>query len=371
MRNKKQIIRYLDFQEEYKLRGNVYMKAFQRVLRSGRYVLGPEVEKFEKGFSNYLDARYCIGVGNGLEALQISLMALGIRSDDEIITTPLSAVATTLAILSVGAVPIFVDVKENGQIDENLIEDSITKKTKAVLPVHIYGQPCNIERIRRICREHKLFLIEDAAQAHGSTLNNKKLGTFGDTGCFSFYPTKNLGAIGDGGAIVTNNSKIARMCRELRDYGQESKYKHVKYGLNSRLDELQAAILIEKLKFLDKDNEKRRLLAARYVRNLKNIEELRTVLPNKLSDSNFHLFVIKTKKRNQLREYLNNKGIGALVHYPITIPDQPLFKKKYRDPPTPVARKFVKRILSLPCNPYLTFSQVDRVSNSILEFFEA
>lgn len=362
-------VNYLDFQKEAKLRGDKYLAAVKRVLDSGVYVLSSEVKSFEEEFAKFCGAKYCIGVANGLEAIQISLMSLGVGKGDEVITTPISAVATTLAIMAVGAEPVFVDINENGQINEDLIEKAITKKTKAVLPVHLYGQPANVEKIKSICKKYNLFLIEDSAQAHGTKLNGKKVGMFGDVACWSFYPTKNLGAIGDGGAITTNDPKLAKICSEIRDYGQESKYVHTRFGLNSRLDELQAAILREKLKFLDKDNGKRREIAKKYIEKLKNIKDLEIVLPKKIDDSIFHLFVIKTKDRDELKKYLADNGIPSLIHYPITIPDQPMFKGGYKDVDIPVARKFVNEILSLPCHPFMDTEDVDYVSSKIKEYF--
>lgn len=364
-----QKVNYLDFPKEYKLRGKKYLKAIDRVFKSGIYILGPEVKGFEKEFGRFIGAKNCIGVANGLEAIQIALMALGIGSGDEVITTPISAVATTLAILAVGAKPVFVDIRENGQINEDLIENAITKKTKVVLPVHLYGQPCAIDKIKRICHKHKIFLIEDAAQAHGTTLNGRKMGLYGDIACFSFYPTKNLGAIGDGGAIVTNNNKIVRICTEIRDYGQESKYVHSRYGLNSRLDELHAAILREKLKFLPQDNKKRQLIAKKYVEGIGKVKNLMVILPTKQNDSVFHLFVVKTDKRDALKSFLADNGIPSLIHYPITIPDQPMFSGKYRSLKIPVARMFVKEILSLPCHPFMTMGEVEYICNVLKTFF--
>lgn len=363
-----QKIKYLDFPKEYKLRGGKYMKAVDRVFKSGVYVLGPEVADFEKEFAKFIGAKNCIGVANGLEAIQIALMALNIGKGDEVITTPISAVATTLAIIAVGATPVFVDIKESGQINADLIEKTITKKTKAILPVHLYGQPSDIEKIRKICKKHKLFLIEDAAQAHGTTLNKKKVGLYGDIACFSFYPTKNLGAIGDGGAIVTDNPTLAKTCTEIRDYGQESKYVHSRYGLNSRLDELHAAILREKLKFLASDNRKRQLIAKRYVKNLKKVKDVEMVLPDELDDSVFHLFVIKIKEREKLKKHLAAKGVPSLIHYPITIPDQPMFDGKYKNLKIPISRKFVNEILSLPCHPFMNIGEVDYVCKQIGSF---
>jgi len=361
-------INYLNFSEEVRIHKKEYLKAAQRVLESGSYILSNEVENFEKEFAKYLGVKYCVGTANGLEAIQIALMAYGIGEGDEVITTPISAVATTLAILAVGATPIFADVDDRGQINVNLIEGLITKNTKAILPVDLYGQPCDLIKIREICKKYKLLFIEDACQAHGSTLKGKKLGTYGDVGCFSFYPTKNLGAFGDGGALVTNNEKLAKIYRELRDYGQQTKYVHIRYGLNSRLDELHAAFLSIKLKYLESDNEKRRKIAKRYIKNLKNVKGLELVLPDNLDDSNFHLFVVKTDKRDALQDFLKSQKIPSLIHYPIVIPDQPMFKSKYKNLDIPVARKFVKEILSLPCYPFMNISEVDYVCNRIKIF---
>jgi dTDP-4-amino-4,6-dideoxygalactose transaminase len=362
-------INYLNFPEEVRVHKKEYFSAIQRVLESGSYVLSHEVEKFENELANYLGVKYCIGTANGLEAIQITLMAYGIRKGDEVITTPISAVATTLAIIAVGATPIFADVDSGGQIDVNLIEDLITKKTKAILPVDLYGQPCDLIKIKEICKKYKLLFIEDACQAHGSTLKGKKLGTYGDVGCFSFYPTKNLGAFGDGGAIITNDEKLAKIYRELRDYGQEKKYVHSRYGLNSRLDELHAALLSVKLKYLDEGNDKRRKIAERYIKNLKDAKGLELVLPKNLDDSNFHLFVVKTKKRDTLQSFLKSQGIPSLVHYPISIPDQPMFGNRYKNLEISTARKLVSEVLSLPCHPYMNVDEVDYVSNKTIEFF--
>lgn len=362
-------IKYLNFSEEVRIHKKEYLVTIERVLESGSYVLSYEVEIFEKELAKYLDVKYCVGTANGLEALQIALMAYGIGRDDEVITTPISAVATTLAILAVGATPVFADVDDNGQINTDQIEKLITKKTKAIIPVDLYGQPCDLKKIKEICNKNRLFFIEDACQAFGSTLDSKKLGTYGDIGCFSFYPTKNLGAFGDGGALVTNDEKLDKVFRELRDYGQQTKYVHVRYGLNSRLDELHAAILSVKLKYLDKDNEKRREIAKRYIKKLNNIKGLELILPSKLTDSNFHLFVIKTKQRDSLQSFLKSQGIPSLIHYPITIPDQPMFGKKYKNNKINIARNLVEEVLSLPCHPYMNDGDVDYILNKIIEFF--
>lgn len=344
------------------------LNAFDQTLSSGIFILGNEVKRFEQQFAKRLKVKYCVGVGNGLEALQIAMMALNIGKNDEVITTPISAVATTLAILSVGSKPVFVDVLGNGLINPGLVLKAITKKTKAILPVHLYGNPVEIDTIKDICKKYGLFLVEDAAQAHGSSFKDKKLGTFGDLGCFSFYPTKNLGALGDAGAIATNNKRLAKICFEIRDYGQKDKYVHSRFGLNSRLDEIQAAFLNIKLFSLDQDNQLRKDLTQRYTDNFSNVEDVEIIksIPN--SQSNFHLFVIKTKKRAQLKKYLEKKGIQTLIHYPLIIPHQPFLKKEYGSLSLPVAASFVKTCLSLPLFPKMTLKQVDFICSKIKQF---
>jgi dTDP-4-amino-4,6-dideoxygalactose transaminase len=363
-------IKYLNFPLDFKIRGKLYMSAVKRVFSSGTYTLSEEVAKFEKEFAKYLGVKYCVGVANGLEAIQIALMSKGITVGDEVITTPISAVASTLAIIAVGAKPVFTDITPMGQIDHSQIEKLINKKTKAILPVDLYGQPSDMAAIKKIADKFNLFVVEDACQAHGSAFRGKKLGTYGDAGAFSFYPTKNIGAVGDGGALVTNNTGLAEAFRQIRDYGQKSKYVHERYGLNSRLDELQAAIVQIKLKFLDEDNNKRLKVAKRYIANLKGTREIEIVLPEKVEDSNFHLFVIKTNKRDGLQKYLKENGIPSLIHFPVTIPDQPMFGGKYKKLNIPVARRFVREILSLPCHPYLDNKEVDYISNKIIAFFK-
>lgn len=365
----KNLIKFNDFNKEVKTHQREFNTAIKRVLKSGWFILGEEVEKFENEFANYLGGKYCIGVGNGLGALQISLMSLGIGKGDEVITTPISAVATTLAILAVEGTPVFVDTNHQGLIDVDLIPEAITNKTKAILPVHLYGQSVDLNKIKNICKQYKLFLIEDACQAHGSTYHDKKLGTFGNLGCFSFYPTKNLGAFGDGGAIVTDNAKLAKICREIRDYGQISKYEHGRYGLNSRLDEIQAAILRVKLKYLDKNNKIRRILAETYIKNLSNIPEIKIINSELTADNNYYLFVLKSKRRDALQSFLKRNRIPSLIHYPITIPNQPFLKGIISNQNFKNAEEFANQVLSLPCHPQMTMTQATIISQKIKEFF--
>ena len=355
-----------DFKAEVKELERTYQDTYKRVINSGWYILGNEVKAFEEEFSQYLNIKFVVGVANGLDAIKISLMALNIGSGDEVITTPLSAVATTLAIMAVGATPIFVDIKPDGQLDETLIEAKITKKTKAILPVHLYGNFCQIDEINKIAQKHNLFLIEDAAQAHGSTHKGKMAGTFGNLGCFSFYPTKNLGAFGDGGAVITNSKKIATLAKSIRDYGQSKKYLHTYYGLNSRLDEFHAAFLRVKLKNLNKANKKRTNNANIYLQSFKDNPKVDLILPINNSLSNYHQFVVKVDNRNGIQEKLKNLGIPTLIHYPTLIPYQPFLKDKYKNIKLPQAEKFIKNILSLPCGPYLKPNQVKFIAKSIL-----
>ncbi len=339
-----------------KLHRKEILGAMRKVVDSGWYILGKEVKNFEQEFAWYLGVKEVIGVANGLEALQIALMALGIGPGDEVITTPVSAMATTLAIMAVGAKPVFVDINNQGLIDENLIETAITSKTRAILPVHLYGNPVGLNKILQICKKHKIYLIEDACQAHGSTYHGKKLGSFGVLNAFSFYPTKNLGALGDGGAIATNDYKLAQICREIRDYGQQSKYVHTRYGLNSRLDEMQAAILRVKLKCLDEENNERQKIADRYHKYISSVNNA----------GNYHLFVIRSDRRNQLKDFLKEKGVESAVHYPLAIPSQKIIDKKI----CPRAELFTQEILSLPCRPGMTMQQVDYVCKMIKQFYE-
>lgn len=357
-------IQFVDFKSQTRLITPKLVNNFKKVLASGWYILGTEVANFEEEFASYLESKHCIGVGNGLEALQISLMALDIGKNDEVITTPVSAVATTLAILAVGAKPIFVDTDSHGLMDADLIESAITKHTKAILPVHLYGQAVNLDKILAIVKKHKLSVIEDACQAHGSAYRARRLGTFGKFGCFSFYPTKNLGAYGDGGAIVTSDDKLAKICRQIRDYGQRDKYTHVRFGLNSRLDELQATLLMVKLTNLDSENSQRQKLAKRYIQNLKGVQ---IVLPEDIDECNFHQFVIRVKNRNHLQKALKQANIPTLIHYPKIIPDQPFLKGQFPNLDLPEARKFVKETLSLPIHPLLNMKQIDFISAEILK----
>ncbi len=357
-----------DFKKEYRFHKKTVDPAIGEVLRSGWYILGKRCEQFEQEFAAYVGTPYCVGVANGLEALQIALMALGVGKGDEVITVSNSAVATALAITNAGATPVFVDIDEYYHMDVHKIEQAITSKTKAILPVHLFGQLANIGEICAIARRHGLKVVEDACQAHGAESAGRKAGAFGDIGCFSFYPTKNLGAYGDGGAITTHSREIYEQCKKLRNYGQSSRYLHDIKGVNSRLDELQAAVLSEKLKMLPLLIKRRNKNAELYLRELKNIPAL--ALPKKRKDSThaFHLFVIQTERRDELHTYLKNQGIETQIHYPVPIHKQRCYAE-FNSLSLPVMEDTAKKILSLPIHPFLTEEEVIEVCKAIKQFF--
>lgn len=358
-----------DFKKEYASVEKEVTKAIKKCLESGWYILGAEGKAFEEEFAKYIGTKYCIGVGNGLEALQISLMALDIGQGDEVITVSNSAVATTLAITNTGAIPVFVDVDEFYHIDIAQIEKKITAKTKAIIPVHLFGQPVAIKELLSLAKKHNLHVIEDACQAHGASYKSKRVGSFGILGCFSFYPTKNLGAYGDGGAITTNSKKLYEKCLSLRNYGQTNRYEHDIIGLNSRLDEIQATILRVKLKNLDSMIGKRNLIANIYLNSLKNVSQV--ILPETRSDAKhaYHLFVIQAEKRNGLLEFLKANDVQALIHYPIPIHKQECYKQ-FNSLSLNNTEDLAKNIISLPVHPSMKKEDAIIVCQLIKNFYE-
>lgn len=343
--------------------------AAERVIASGYYILGPEVKAFESAFAEYIGVKHAIGVANGLEALQISLMALGIGPGDEVITTSLSAVATALAIEAASAKPVFIDIDELYHLDASAIEKAINPKTRAIIPVHLYGQSADLKMVMDIADKHKLRIIEDCAQSVGASFDGKKTGSFGALGCFSFYPTKNLGAIGDAGLITTDDDALAEKCRMLRNYGQKNRYEHAVYGINSRLDELQAAILSEKLKGLSTNNARRTEIAEAYKKSLAGVGDIKLPDTRKAADHTYHLFVIETGKRDSLQAHLKEKGVETLIHYSMPIYRQACFSR-YGALRLPTAEKKTGRILSLPMHPHLTSEEIAYVCESIRSFYE-
>jgi dTDP-3-amino-3,4,6-trideoxy-alpha-D-glucose transaminase len=336
-------------------------------LESGWYILGDEVRAFEEEFAAYLDVSHSAGVGSGTEALHLALVACGIGHDDEVLTVSHTAVATVAAIELAGAKPVFVDIDPvTYAMDPDLLEKGITSKTKAVLPVHLYGHPAPMEDILAIAREYGLCVIEDCAQAHGATYRGKRVGSFGDMACFSFYPTKNLGAFGDGGAVVTSDSELAEKARLLREYGWAERYVSHTPGWNSRLDELQAAILRVKLRYLDEDNGARARLADLYI---KGLSETDLVLPGvrERADHVYHLFVIGAPDRDRLVGYLHSQDIGAAIHYPVPVHMQPAYAH-LEVGRLPETERVARQILSLPMYPEMTEIEVGSVIKAVREF---
>ncbi len=362
-------IKFNDFQKQYKSHHRRFDKAIKGVLTSGWYILGTQVVDFEKKFADYIGAKYAVGVANGMEALQIALLALNIGPGDEVITTSHTAAATALAVISVGAKPVFVDIDEYFHIDALKIAEKITGRTKAIIPVHLYGQSAALDEIMAICQKHNLHLIEDCAQAHGATYKKKKVGSFGIINCFSFYPTKNLGAFGDGGAITTNDPILYEKILQLRNYGQKNRYEHETYGLNSRLDEIQAAILLVQLEYLDKNNRVRQKLADTYFKHLRHVKQIKLPELRKNCQSVFHLFVVEAENRDGLANYLKSKGIATLIHYPIPVHQQSCFSKEGTIS-LPVLEDKIKVILSLPIHPFLSRKEVKYICESIKAFYK-
>lgn len=346
------------------------LDAIDQVMESGVYIQGPCHAKFEEEFADYLGAEYVIGVGNGTDALFISLMALDIQTGDEVVVPSHTAPPTISAIRQIGAVPRFIDVEEDTYlISPASVQAAITDKTKAVIAVHLYGGVCEIEEISRVCSQNNVPLIEDCAQATGAQLHGKRAGIFGDLGCYSFFPTKNLGGIGDGGAIATSNKALAEKVKRLRTYGWSDERICVEDGINSRLDEMQAAILSVKLPSLDADNLRRAEIAKRYS---DAFSDLPLDLPQCQDYSDFshvfHLYVVACDERDDLKRFLDDKGIVCGIHYPVPCHLHPAYEK-YCESSLPNTEKLTKRILSLPLYPELSDEDVDRVCHFVQTFY--
>lgn len=342
-------IPFLNLEPMHTLIRNEIVDAFKKTYDSNWFVLGPNVETFEAEFSKYCGTNYCISCGNGLDALSIILRGYDIGEGDEVIVPSNTYIATALAVSYVGAKVVFVEPNiKTFNIDVNKIEAAITKKTKAIIAVHLYGRPAKVKKIKVLCEKYNLKLIEDSAQAHGAIYNGKKTGNLGDAAGFSFYPGKNLGALGDGGAILTNDSTLADKVRAIRNYGSKIKYYNEYKGVNSRLDEIQAVFLSIKLKYLDKWNAYRQKIAKLY---LENINNSKIILPyiNSVNESIWHVFTIRTEYRDELINYLKSNGIETLVHYPVPIHLQKTYNDLgYTIGDFPVAETISKTVLSLP-----------------------
>ncbi len=353
------------FEEEYK-------SAFEKFISKGWYVLGEEVSFFEKEFSSFVGTKYCVGVASGLDALIISLECLKLPKGSDVLVPSNTYIASILAIVKAGLHPVLVEPDiDTYNISVEHMQKKLTPNTKAVLVVHLYGKACQMDRICSFCKEHNLYLVEDCAQAHGAKFKGKQVGSFGDAGAFSFYPTKNLGALGDGGAICTDNEEFAEMARAWRNYGSHEHYKNKYLGMNSRLDELQASFLRIKLRHLNAITEKKRKLASLYLDTETGLDPSKFILPKIDNDyfDVYHLFTIRTKRRDALKQYLLDNEIKTEIHYPVA----PVNQEGYKDilqvqKPTPIAEEIHNTILSIPCSFGNTEEEIKQVINTMNRF---
>ncbi|MDB9308494.1 DegT/DnrJ/EryC1/StrS family aminotransferase [Aphanizomenon sp. CS-733/32] len=345
--------------------------ATREVYESGWFILGNQVQRFEKNFAEYCNAKYGVGVGSGTEALHLALVACGVEYGDEIITVANTCVPTLSAISFAGAIPVFVDIDETTYtINPSLIAERITSKTKAIVPVHLYGQCADMTPIMEIAHQYNLAVIEDCAQSHGSLYKNQMAGTMGDAGCFSFYPSKNLGAFGDGGLVLTNNQEIAEKVTKLRNYGQEKRYYHSIKGFNSRLDELQAAILNAKLLYLNAWNQRRREIAQRYHQAFSAVG---IICPFEDSERFhvYHLYVIRVPQRDRFQQLLQEQGITTIIHYPVPVHLQESYSEfQEQSKFLPLTEKLASEIVSLPLYPELTDEEIDYIVKGVIEVYE-
>lgn len=359
-----------DFKSEPDEIREAMLSASRRVFDSGWYVLGPELTSFENKWASICGVTHGIGVGNGMDAIEISLRSLNIGPGDEVITTSMTAFATVLAIIRTGATPVLADIDvSTALVSVDSVSRCLSNKTKALVLVHLYGQVRNMSNWLRFCGDHKIRLIEDCAQAHLATSNGKVAGSFGDVGAYSFYPTKNLGAAGDAGMIVTNYLEVANCALRIRNYGQSIRYEHPELGMNSRLDELQAALLLERLKWLYSFTDRRRVIAEAYRIGIRNNAIKQLIEPEEKAAHVYHLFAVLCEQRDKLQEHLFNCGIQALIHYPIPLHYQKPCLQIARDPNGLRNSEFhAKNCISLPCHPQMTDEEVQKVIASINSF---
>lgn len=361
------MIKFLDlYKINERLRKEINDKIAQ-VLDSGWYLLGEETENFEQNFAKYCGVKHCIGVANGLESLNLIIRGYGFAQGDEIIVPANTYIASILSISENGCTPILVEPDINTyNINPDLIEKKITSKTKAIMVVHLYGQAVQMQKIWALAQKYNLKIIEDSAQAHGAKYQNKRVGSLGDASGFSFYPGKNLGCVGDGGCVTTNDDELAQKIKALRNYGSHKKYHNVFIGMNSRLDEIQAGILDIKLKFLDEDNQKRKEIAKYYRKNIKNSS---IILPNVYAEDAhvWHLFVVRTKQRDNFQKYLLDNEIQTIIHYPIPPHKQECYKL-WNNLSYPITEEIHKSVLSLPISPVMSDDEVRKVVEIINEY---
>jgi dTDP-4-amino-4,6-dideoxygalactose transaminase len=361
---------FLDLAEFHRQFSDEFAAAASRVVAKGRFILGEEVESFEREFAAYTGTRYAIGVASGLDALILTLRAWKeqgrLAAEDRVVVPANTFIATVLAVTECDLVPILVEPDpDTYNLDPAGLEAALEQRPKAVIPVHLYGQAADMTAIRRICRERDLLLLEDAAQAHGAQIGSTRVGAFGDAAAFSFYPGKNLGALGDGGAVTTDDADLARLLASLRNYGSQEKYRNDRLGLNSRLDELQAAFLRIKLRSLDAHNERRREIARLYRRTIQHPEVTVPALRGAEREHVWHLFVVQSPDRAALAEHLANCGIQTLVHYPIPPHRQACFRGRFDGRRLDVTDRIHQRVLSLPIGPTLTDEQAERVVEGV------
>jgi dTDP-4-amino-4,6-dideoxygalactose transaminase len=360
---------FLDLKAHHAPLTEEFDRAIREVIESSAFAGGPFVEKFEEEFASFCGASYAIGMGNGTDALWLALLALGIGEGDEVITVPNTFIATAEAITYCKARPVFVDVDpETFTMNPAELEKSLTTKTKAIIPVHLFGQPADMNPILEFARANGLFVIEDAAQAHGAEYKGRKAGTMGDAGCFSFYPGKNLGALGEAGAVVTNDPELRKQMQMLRDHGQSRKYYHSTMGWNCRMDGIQAAVLSIKLRHLDEANSLRRKHALEYNHALAGIDEVLTPVEAKYARHVYHVYAVRVQERDATLRYLHEKGVGCAVHYPVPIHLQEAGRNLgYAKGAFPIAENLAKEFVSLPMFPELTQEQIEYVGRCVSE----
>lgn len=360
-----EIVPMVDLKRQYQGIKKEIFQVITEIFSNGQYILGPRVSEFEKKIADYYGVSEAVGVASGTDAIHLSINALGIGEGDEVITTPFTFFATVEAILYTGARPVFVDIEQDTfNMDAGQIEAKITDKTRAILPVHIFGQMADMEEISKIAKRHGLKVIEDCAQSFGANLNGKKAGSFGNTGCFSFYPSKNLGGYGDGGIIILNDTKIADEVRKLRNHGSKSSYIHENVGFNSRLDEIQAGILLVKLKYIDEYNIARRQKAALYTELLS--DKVKCPVEKKGAYHVFHQYTIRSNKRHEIQKRLRDKRVSSVVYYPVPLHLQDALRfLGYREGDFPVTEKSAKEVLSLPIYPELEASVIEKIAEII------
>jgi UDP-2-acetamido-2-deoxy-ribo-hexuluronate aminotransferase len=360
-------IQMVDLKNQYLKIKTEIDAAIQEVINTTQFIQGEAVRRFENHVSNYLGCKHALGCASGTDALQIALMALEIKPGDEIITTPFTFVATAETIAILGAVPVYVDIDERTyNIDAKKIESKITAKTKAVIPVHLYGQPAEMDNIMEIAKKFNLKVIEDAAQAFSAEYKNKKVSTIGDIGCISYFPSKNLGAYGDGGMIITNNDELAVRIKMIASHGSQKKYYHEILGVNSRLDSLQAAILDVKLHYIEAYGQARIKAAQKYSERLNGKVIIPYITPE--VKHVFHQYSIRAAKRDGLQHYLKEKGIPSMIYYPVPLHLQKAYRYEYKEGDFPISENISKEILSLPMHTELSEEQIDFISKIIIEF---